>query len=74
MIDAAKKLDVNRTTLSRLLNGCAGVSADMALRLSKLLPKSDILLWMNLQCDFDVWQVQKYRNKILVKPLGYLRW
>ncbi len=29
---AAKKLDINRTTLSRLLNGHAGVSPDMALR------------------------------------------
>jgi addiction module HigA family antidote len=69
VVDAAKKLDVNRTTLSRLLNGRAGISADMALRLSKLLPNTDILLWMNLQRDFDVWQIRKHSKEIYVKPL-----
>ncbi len=46
--EAAKKLDINRTTLSRLLNGHAGISPEMALRLSKLLPNTDMALWMNL--------------------------
>jgi antitoxin HigA-1 len=71
VIDAAKKLDVNRTTLSRLLNGRAGISADMALRLSKLLPNTDILLWMNLQRDYDVWQIRKHSKEIYVKPLKH---
>ncbi len=35
--EAAVHLGVNRTTLSRLLNGHIGISAEMALRLSKLL-------------------------------------
>ena len=30
---AAKKLHVSRTTLSRILNGAAGISAEMSLRL-----------------------------------------
>ena len=38
--EAANKLDVSRTTLSRLLNGHSGISPDMALRLSKLLSNS----------------------------------
>jgi len=45
--EAAERLLVNRTTLSRLLNGHSGISPDMALRLSKLLPSTDIMLWMN---------------------------
>jgi addiction module HigA family antidote len=62
--EIAKKLDVNRTTLSRLLNGKAGISADMALRLSRLLPNTDIQFWMNLQRDYDIWIAQeKDKNK-----------
>lgn len=53
--EIAKKLDDNRTTISRLLNGKAGISTDMALRLSKLLPSTDVLFWMNLQRDYDIW-------------------
>lgn len=67
--EAAKKLGVNRTTLSRLLNGHAGVSAEMALRLSKLLPNTDMVLWMNLQRDYDIWHATKHATKIHIKPL-----
>lgn len=67
--DAASQLGVNRTTLSRLLNGNAGVSAEMALRLSKLLPNTDIRFWMNLQRDYDIWLVEQYSNEIDIQPL-----
>lgn len=67
--EVAKKLDVHRTTLSRLLNGSAGISPDMALRLSKLLPNTDIEFWMNLQRDYDIWTVQRYSNTIHIRPL-----
>lgn len=67
--EAANQLDVNRTTLSRLLNGNIGISPDMALRLSKLLPNSDITLWMNLQRDYDIWLVEQRSKGIHVKPL-----
>ncbi len=67
--DAAKQLGINRTTLSRLLNGHAGISAEMALRLSKLLPNTDMVFWMNLQRDYDISIATKYANKIRVKPL-----
>lgn len=67
--EAAQKLGVNRTTLSRLLNGHAGISADMALRLSKLLPKTDIVFWMNLQRDYDIWIARKQAYKIHIKPI-----
>ena len=66
---AAEQLDVNRTTLSRLLNGHAGISSDMALRLAKLLPNTDIYFWMNIQRDYDAWQAQRHAHKIHVTPL-----
>lgn len=67
--EAAKRLGVNRTTLSRLLNGHAGISPDMALRLSKLFPNTDMMLWMNLQRDYDIWITKKHSIKIKVHPL-----
>ncbi len=67
--NAAKQLDVDRTTLSRLLNGRSGISPDMALRLSLLLPNSDIEFWMNLQRDYDIWQLRKMARNLKIKPI-----
>lgn len=51
---AAKHLSVNRTTLSRLLNGHIGISADIAIRLSKLFENTNAIFWMNLQRDYEI--------------------
>ena len=67
--EAAAQLDVSRTTLSRLLNGHIGISSDMALRLSKLLPNTDMVLWMNLQRDYEICLANKRSKDICVKPL-----
>lgn len=67
--DAAHKLQVNRVTLSRLLHGHSGISPDMALRLSKLLPNTDMLFWMNLQRDYDIWVARKHAAKIHIIPI-----
>jgi len=66
---AAKELGIDRTTLSRLFNGHAGVSPEMALRLAKLLPQTDMKLWMNLQRDYDIWNLSKDSMKFKIKPL-----
>jgi addiction module HigA family antidote len=66
--NAAKRLGVSRTALSRLLNGHAGISPEMALRLSKLFSTS-IDMWINLQAQYDTWEISKLSNKIKVKPL-----
>lgn len=55
--DAAERLGITRTTLSRLLNQHAGVSPEMALRLSKLLNTS-VEMWINLQSQYDIWKVE----------------
>jgi len=67
--EAAEKLKINRSTLSRLLNGRAGMSPEMALRLSILLPNTDMTLWLNLQRDYDIWVARKHASKINIKPL-----
>ena len=56
--DAASKLGVARKTLSQLVNGNAGVSPEMALRLAKAFdttPES----WLNMQKSYDLWQVRQ---------------
>jgi len=65
---AAQKLGITRTTLSRLFNGHAGISPEMAMRLSLLLGTS-IEMWLNIQRDFDVWKVKHMRPKLKVEKL-----
>jgi len=59
--DAAASLKVARVTLSKILNGNAGISADMALRLSQWMGTSPDL-WMGLQTQFDLWQASKQKR------------
>ena len=58
---AAKKLHVSRTTLSRILNGAAGISADMSLRLSAALGTHDSL-WYELQMSYDMSQASRRKR------------
>ena len=66
--EAASKLGVSRTALSRILNGHAGISPEMSLRLSKLL-RTSIEMWINIQAQYDIWKVSQIASKIKVKPL-----
>jgi len=65
---AAKLLNVQRTTLSRLFNGHSGISPMMALRLAMFLGTS-IEMWLNIQKDYDIWQVQNTYPKPKICPL-----
>jgi addiction module HigA family antidote len=58
---AAAHLRVTRVTLSRVLNGKAGISANMALRLAAALGTSPEL-WMNMQSQSDLWQASRGRQ------------
>ena len=58
----ADHLGVSRVTLSRLLNGNAGISAEMALRLSEALGTSPEL-WLNLQTQYDLWRASRAKRK-----------
>lgn len=64
--DAAKVLGVARHTLSRVINGHAGISAEMAIRLEKA-GWSNAGLWLRLQLAFDLAQVRQRESKIKVK-------
>ncbi len=55
---AAKELQVSRTMLSKVLNGKAGVTAGMALRLSVWLGTSPDV-WLGMQTQWDLWQAEQ---------------
>jgi len=56
--EVAKRLGVTRQALSALLNGRAGVSAPMALRLEGVLGTS-AEMWLNMQTNHDLWRARK---------------
>ncbi len=58
----AGHLGVTRVALSRVLNGQAGISAEMSLRLSDALGTSPDL-WFNMQRDYDFWQAASRKRK-----------
>jgi len=63
---AAKGLGVTRQALSDLLNQRAGVSVDMAVRLSKAFGSSPET-WLSLQMADDLWQARTRAASIVVK-------
>ena len=57
--EAAKQLDVSRVALSRVLNGRAAISPEMALRIEAWLGVArggEAKLWLAEQSAYDVWQ------------------
>jgi addiction module HigA family antidote len=61
--DAAAALGVTRTTLSELVNGKRGISAEMPVRLSKVFGGS-AESWLTQQARYDVAQVRADRIKV----------
>jgi addiction module HigA family antidote len=63
--EAARRIGVTRATLSRIRNGHAGISADMAVRLGLLLGTS-AELWLGMQTAYDLWVArQKPQPQVL---------
>ena len=67
--DAAEALGVARKTLSAILNGRAGISPEMALRLSIVFNTSPES-WMNQQIQYDLWLAKKDKKRLRVKRLS----
>ncbi|MBX3692146.1 HigA family addiction module antitoxin [Dokdonella sp.] len=65
--EAAERLGVTRAALSRVLDGAAGISPEMDLRLHKALGTTPGM-WHAMQGDFDMWQAQK-RFRAKVQPI-----
>ena len=66
---AAKALGVSRKTLSAILNGRAGISPEMAVRLSMAFDTT-AESWLNQQVQYDLWQAERRRKKLRVARLS----
>lgn len=67
--DAAKALGVSRKTLSAILNRRAGISPEMAIRLSMAFDTS-AESWLNQQTQYDLWLAEKHRKTLRVERLA----
>lgn len=67
--DAAEQLKVSRKTLSEIVNGRAGVSAEMALRLELAFGKS-AQSWLGHQAAYDLWQLEGRRADLGVSRVS----
>ena len=66
--EAAKRLGVTRQTLNDLVNGKAGISPEMSIRLSKAFGSSPEV-WLGLQMEYDLAQAEKNLGKINVSRI-----
>ena len=64
--EAARILGVARHTLSRVLNGRAAISPEMAIRLEKA-GWSNAEFWLRRQTTYDLVQARKAENRIDVE-------
>lgn len=64
---AARELGINRVTFSRVLNGRAAISVDMALRLEAWLDGPSAQSWLKGQLAYDLWQVRDSRPTVAVR-------
>ena len=69
--DAATALGVTRVSLSRVLNGKAGVSAEMAVRLGKWLGTGPEV-WINMQAQYELWKAEQ-ALKTMVRKIPTLK-
>lgn len=67
--DAAKALGVSRKTLSSVLNGRAGISPEMAVRLS-IAFETSAESWLNQQVQYDLWLAEKRRKSLRVARIA----
>jgi len=73
--DTAQALGVTRPTLSRVLNGAAALSPEMALRLERWLGvehggRADV--WLGMQAAYDLWAAEQKAKTVIgkIKPLS----
>ena len=64
---AAEALGVTRVSLSRIINGHTGISAEMAIRLADALETSPEF-WLNLQMQYDL-RIASQQTRPTIKKL-----
>src|SRR6185369_9196904 len=66
--EAARSLGISRKTLSSILNARAGISPEMAVRLS-IAFNTSAESWLNQQLQYDLWHAERSRKRLRVKRL-----
>ena len=66
--EAAERLGVKRQTLNNLVNGKAGISPEMSIRLAKAFG-SRPEVWLSLQMQYDLAQAEKTAHRIKVRRI-----
>ena len=64
--DLAKGLGFSRNTVSEFVNGHNGVSAEMAIRLSKAFNTTPEF-WLNMQNTYNLWVTAQRKNRPEIK-------
>lgn len=67
-IELARRLNVPRTRIERLLKGATRITPDTAMRLARALSTSP-QYWMNMQTNFDLAQARKTVDTSSIEPL-----
>lgn len=60
----AQKIQVTRATLSRIINGHASITPEIAIRLEISLGASSEM-WLGMQCAFDVWHARQHQRPVI---------
>ena len=66
--DAARAMGVSRKTLSKIVNGKARVTPEIAVRLSVALGGS-AESWLGHQAAYDLWEIEQHGDDLRAVPL-----
>lgn len=66
--DAAQAMGVSRKTLSKIVNGKARVTPEIAVRLSVALGGS-AESWLGHQAAYDLWEIEQHGDDLRAVPL-----
>lgn len=62
--EAAERLAMSRVALSRVLNGKAAISPDLAIRLEQA-GVSTAQAWLGMQAHYDLWHARQHRQPVV---------
>lgn len=70
--DFARHIGIARVSLSRILNGHAGITAAVSIKLSEAFGQKSPELWFKMQNYYDFWQASQAKRK-KVRPVKVAR-
>ena len=66
--DFATHIGVSRVTLSRIVNGRAGFTPEMSLKVSEALGQGSSGIWYRMQAKHDFWHAKQAKRK-KIRPI-----